>query len=77
MNSTQIQIDFKYSEEGKMLVNVECDQIPMPSVLLALEKAKDHVMEVFEMACKANNANTHYDRKLVLQKTDFKSAKSF
>ena len=63
-------------ETGKMKVNVLTDGMPMADVLLAIDKSHAAVMEVFEIACKAENASSHYDRKALLQKATFLNAKT-
>lgn len=59
-----------------MKVNVLTDGMPMADVLLAIDKSHTAVMEVFEIACKAENARSHYDRKALLQKSTFINAKT-
>lgn len=77
MQNETIKIEMQVDDTGKMKVNVLTDGMPMAHLVLALEKAKDTVMEVFEMACKADGITAHYDRKAKLQKLDFVNAKSF
>lgn len=77
MKHERIIIETQVDDTGKMKVNVLTDGMPMAHLVLALEKAKDTVMEVFEMACKADGITSHYDRKAKLQKLDFKTAKNF
>jgi hypothetical protein len=48
----------------------------MADVLLALDKSHGAVMEVFEIACKAENVTSHYQRKALLQKSIFYNAKN-
>ena len=77
MQNEKITIEVQVDETGKMKVNVAVDMATtMATLVTALDKAKDAVMEVFEMACKAENATSHYDRKALLQKTKIKSAKT-
>lgn len=63
-------------ETGKMKVNVLTDGMPMADVLLAIDKSHTAVMEVFEIACKAENASCHYERKALFQKATFINAKT-
>jgi hypothetical protein len=76
MQNEKITIETHLDETGKMKVNVLTDGMPMADVLLAIDKSHTAVMEVFEIACKAENASSHYDRKALLQKATFKNAKT-
>lgn len=76
MQNEKITIEINRDETGKMKVNVLTDGMPMADVLLAIDKSHGAVMEVFEIACKAENASSHYDRKALLKKATFKNAKT-
>jgi hypothetical protein len=76
MQNEKITIEMHRDETGKMKVNVLTDGMPMADVLLALDKSHGAVMEVFEIACKAENVTSHYDRKALLQKANFINAKT-
>jgi hypothetical protein len=76
MQNEKITIETHLDETGKMKVNVLTDGMRMADVLLALDKSHGAVMEVFEIACKAENVTSHYQRKALLQKATFKNAKT-
>ncbi len=77
MQNEKITIEIHRDETGKIKVNVLTDMAAtMATLVTALDKAKDAVMEAFEEACKLENANSHYDRKALLQKTTFKPSKN-
>jgi hypothetical protein len=76
MQNEKITIETHLDETGKMKVNVLTDGMKMADVLLALDKSHGAVMEVFEIACKAENVTSHYQRKALLQKSIFYNAKN-
>jgi hypothetical protein len=77
MQNEKITIEIHRDETGKIKVNVLTDGMKIADVVTALDKAHGDVMIAFEMACKSEGINNHYDRKAKLQKLTFKTSRTF